>query len=547
MEEKVGDILVGTVIRLYPKYAILLFESGRTGLLHISELSNSYVRNFTALVQVGNIYKVKVIAINEENGSMRVSVKQLSEEERHKNLQGNVEEETRVSFDALKENLPNWIDNQINVHKPMPLTLNTDHLVNQIDVASYQDRVNEIDKMIEEGTGEGADFLGWKDYPNNYDKAEFEQIVKDAKYVRDNYDVLVVCGIGGSYLGARAAIEALRGTILKKKPEIIYLGQTLDPDYLADTLEYLKTKKFAVNVISKSGGTTETAVSFRLLKNLLEAKMGKENTKKAIFATTDKEHGSLLELAKAEGYRTYTMPGNIGGRYSVFTAVGLFPMAVAGIDIKVFMNGAKQAMIDLKDPSLESNPAYRYAVIRHDLYKEKKDSVEFLVTYSPYFVQIGEWWKQLFGESEGKDGKGLLPASVTFTTDLHSMGQFIQEGSKIFFETSIFVKRPHHPLCLNKDKDDLDKLNYLAGIDMNEIKSKVFEGVVSAHEEVGKNDNLIIEINEMNPYYLGYLFYFFMKACAMSAYLNGVNPFNQPGVEVYKKNMFHLLGKEGYW
>ncbi len=546
MKEKVGDILVGTVIRLYPRYAILLFESGRTGLLHISELSHNYVRNFTALVQVGNIYKVKVIAINEENDSMRVSVKQLNEEERHSNIQGNVNDETRVSFDALKEKLPTWIENQLNSDRPAPITLNTDHLVNKIDILSYQDKVNEIDKMIEEGTGEGNDFLGWKDWPINYDKDEFEQIQKDAKYVRDNYDILVVCGIGGSYLGARAAIESLRGLSMKKKPEIIYLGQTLDADYIAETMEYLRNKKFAVNVISKSGTTTETAISFRLLKNLLEAKLGKEGARKAIFVTTDSEKGALLTLAKNEGYQRYDMPANIGGRYSVFTAVGLFPIAVAGIDIKLLMNGAKQAAIDLKDPSLEKNPAYQYAVIRHHLYKECDKKVEFLITYSPYFVQIGEWWKQLYGESEGKEGKGLLPASLTFNTDLHSMGQFVQEGTKIFFETTIRCKRSHHPLSIQRDKDDLDGLNYLVGMDENEIQAKAFEGVIKAHENEGNNDNIVIEMNEMNPYYLGYLFYFFMKACAMSAYLNGVNPFNQPGVEIYKKNMFHLLGKPGY-
>ncbi len=546
MNEKVGDILVGTVIRLYPRYAILLFESGRTGLLHISELSNSYVRNFTALVQVGNIYKVKVIAIDEENGSMRVSVKQLTEEERHRNLPKKEIDDVRTSFEALKENLPNWIEEQINENKPSPIRLNSDHLVSDIDIASYQERVNEINEMMEKGEGDGSDFLGWKDYPFDYDKEEFAQILKDAKYVRDNYDALVVCGIGGSYLGARSAIDALRGSQYNKKPEIIYLGHTIDPDYLSNTLEHLKNKRFAVNVISKGGTTTETSISFRLLKSMLESKLGKEGAKKAIFATTDSKRGALLQLAKTEGYRTYVLPSDIGGRYSVFSAVGLFPMAVAGIDIKAFMRGASQAAKDLKDPSLENNDAYKYAVIRHDLYSEKNKSVEFLITYSPYFVQIGEWWKQLFGESEGKDGKGLLPASLTFTTDLHSMGQFVQEGSKIFFETSINVKKSHHHFTVPNDKDDLDGLNYLSGRDMNDIRSKVFDGVISAHEEVGKNDNLVIEINEMNPYYLGYLFYFFMKSCAMSAYLNGINPFNQPGVEIYKKNMFHLLNKPGY-
>ncbi len=543
MNEKVGDILVGTVVRLYPRYAILLFDSGRTGLLHISELSNSYVRNFTALVQVGNIYKVKVIAINEENGSMRVSVKQLSEEDRHKNLPRREDENLKVSFSALNESLPNWIDKQINEYRPSPISLKTDGLIHEIDFSSYQERVNEISEKIENKTGEGNAFLGWNDYPTNYDKDEFEEILKDAKYVRENYDALVVCGIGGSYLGARAAIEALKGNVNNKKPEIIFVGQTLDSDYISDVIEHLKNKKFAINVISKSGTTLEPAVSFRLFKGLLENKAGKEGAKKSIFVTTDKENGALRKMADKEGYKSYTLPADIGGRYSVFTPVGLFPMAVAGIDIKAFMLGAKTASKDFKDPSLEKNLAYRYAVIRNALYEKEGKSVEFLITYSPYLVQVGEWWKQLYGESEGKEGKGLLPASLTFTTDLHSLGQFVQEGSKIFFETTIISKKKRRRVSIPYQDENLDGLNYVAGKELNEINLKAFEGVEKAHKEDGHNNNIVIEINEMNAYYLGYLFYFFMKSCAMSAYLNNVNPFSQPGVEIYKKNMFSLLGK----
>lgn len=546
MSEQVGDILVGTVVRLYPRYAILLFDSGRTGLLHISELSNSYVRNFTALVQVGNIYKVKVIAIDEETGSMRVSVKQVTESERHHNLPKSKVDPSTVSFDALEKQLPNWVEEQAKIDQPIPVTINTDHLLTKIDFASYQEKVNAIHQMIHEGTGEGSDFLGWVDYPETYDKEELERILADAKYVRDNFDVLVVAGIGGSYLGARAAIEALRGVSPAKKPEIIYLGQSLDADYVADLLDYLKTKRFAVNVISKSGTTTETSVAFRLLKNLLEKTLGKEGARKAIYATTDKEKGALLTLAKQEGYARYVLPANIGGRYSVFTAVGLFPIAVAGIDVRALLDGAHQAMIDLRNPDLSANPAYKYAVIRRHLYAEEKKTAEFLITYSPSTVQIGEWWKQLFGESEGKDGEGLLPASVTFTTDLHSMGQFIQDGKKTFFETTIHVNKNRRILSVPSDPDDLDGLNYLAGKDLGEIQNKAYEGTILAHTETGKNDNIVFEVDEMDPYHLGYLLYLFMKACGMSAYLNGVNPFNQPGVEVYKKNMFHLLGKPGY-
>ena len=546
MNEKIGDILVGTVVRLYPRYAILLFDGGKTGLLHISELSNNYIRNFTALVQVGNIYKVKVIDIDEENGSMRVSVKQLTDAERHRNLPKEHIGEDEVDFSALQAHLSEWINDENQEVNMEGIKLDLGHLVTKIDIASYQEKVNEIHKMIHEGTGLGSDFLGWVDWPENYDQEEFARIQEDAKYVREHFDVLVVCGIGGSYLGARAAIEAIRGLGPAKKPEILYLGQTLDPDYIADTIDYLKTKRFAVNVISKSGTTTETSVAFRLLKDLLEKQLGKEGARKAIYATTDKENGALLTLAKQEGYARYVLPANIGGRFSVLTAVGLFPIAVAGIDIVSMLNGAADARHDFSEPSLEKNAAYRYAVVRHHLYEKEGKTAEFLVTYAPSQVQLGEWWKQLFGESEGKDGKGLLPASVTFTTDLHSMGQFIQDGKKTFFETTIRVNKSRRLLTVGKDEENLDGLNFLAGKDLSEIQQKAFEGTIEAHTVTGKNDNLILEVEEMDGYHLGYLFYFFMKACAMSAYLNGVNPFNQPGVEVYKKNMFHLLGKPGY-
>lgn len=428
----------------------------------------------------------------------------------------------------------------------MVIETNAENLVHKVDFESYQKRVNEIDKMIKEGTGLGNDFLGWVDHPINYDKKELELIKESAKYVRDNYDVLVVAGIGGSYLGARAAIEAINGLYGNKKPEIIFMGQTLDPTYIGQVLNYLKDKKFAVNVISKSGTTTETSVSFRLLKEMLEKNFGVEMARKSIFATTDKEKGALLTLSKKEGYTRFVLPGNIGGRYSVQTAVGLFPIAVAGIDPEEILKGSAQARLDTMNPDLKTNQAYRYAVIRRAMYEEYKKSAEFFVTYVPSFVQIGEWWKQLFGESEGKDGKGLLPDSATFTTDLHSMGQFIQEGTKTFFETTLHLKHHRDEVIVPSDADNLDGLNYLAGKDLGWIQDKAYEGTIRAHTDTGKNDNVILDMEEMSAFNLGYFFYFMEKACAMSAYLNEVNPFNQPGVEVYKKNMFHLLGKPGF-
>ena len=422
--------------------------------------------------------------------------------------------------------------------------VNDEHILNKIDYNSYQERVNQINKMIDEKTGPGSDFLGWLNYPDTYDKVEFEQIKKSAEYVRQNFDILVVCGIGGSYLGARAAIEALNG-LTRGKPEIIFLGQTFSSDYIYDTLNYLKDKKFAINVISKSGTTTETAISFRLLKDLLEKQIGKEAARKAIFATTDKEKGALKTLATKEGYQTFVLPSNIGGRYSVFTAVGLFPMAVAQIDIDSLLKGAHKAMIELRNPNINENNAYKYAIIRDYFFNHNKQ-VEMFVTYEPRLTQLSEWFKQLFGESEGKEGKGLLPDSATFSTDLHSLGQFIQEGSKVLFETILYIENPNHQVVVPFDKENLDGLNYLQNKDMKFVNEKAFLGTLKAHTEVGKIPNVVLNVEKLDAYNLGYLFYFFMKTCAMSAYLLDVNPFNQPGVEVYKKNMFHLLGKEGY-
>ena len=425
------------------------------------------------------------------------------------------------------------------------IKLNLENTNCEIDFASYADKVAEINKMINEKTGKGNDFLGWTTWPKDYDKAELDRIIKSAKFVRENFDVLVVCGIGGSYLGARAAIEAINGLFPSDKLEIIYLGQTFSSTYIAQVLAYLKTKKFAINVISKSGTTTETSISFRLLKELLEAKVGKEEARKAIFATTDKEKGALKTLCDKEGYETFVLPGDIGGRYSVLTAVGTFPIACAGIDVKKLLKGAEKAMYELNNEDIKTNPCYQYAVTRDYMYRHKKQ-VEMFVTYEPSLTMIGEWLKQLFGESEGKQHRGLLPTSVTFSTDLHSLGQFIQDGTPLLFETTVFVKKPALDVKVPADKENLDGLNYLKGKKLSFVNEKAFEGTLNAHASEGKVPNVVIELEKLTSESLGYLFYFFMRACAMSAYLLKVNPFNQEGVEVYKKRMFHLLGKPGY-
>ena len=424
------------------------------------------------------------------------------------------------------------------------LDLRLNKLINDEIIKGYEKDVKRINQMIMDKSGAGNDFLGWVDWPVNYDKEELARIKKDAQYVRDHFDILVVCGIGGSYLGARAALEALNGLKSDDKLEIIFMGQTFSPNYVAQVMNYLKGKNFAINVISKSGTTTETSISFRLLKELLEKQVGKEKARKAIYATTDKARGALKTLCNNEGYATYVLPDDIGGRYSVLTAVGTFPLACAGIDVEAMIKGAQEARKNAESLPLKDNKCYKYAVMRDYMYRHNKP-VEMYVTYEPQMSQISEWLKQLFGESEGKEHKGLYPGSATFSTDLHSLGQFIQDGTPLLFETIINVKEPKQDVVIPHDNDDLDGLNYLEGKNLAFVNQKAFEGTLKAHEDGDVPCN-VIYLDKLDAYNLGYLFYFFMRACAMSAYMLDINPFNQPGVEVYKKNMFHLLGKKGY-
>ena len=424
------------------------------------------------------------------------------------------------------------------------LNLRLNKMMNEDILKGYEKDVERINKIINDKSGPGNDYIGWADWPVNYDKEELARIKKDAQYVRDNFDILVVCGIGGSYLGARCALEALNGLKSDDKLEIIFMGQTFSPNYVAQVMNYLEGKNFAINVISKSGTTTETSISFRLLKELLEKQVGKEKARKAIYATTDKEKGALKTLCNNEGYATYVLPSDIGGRYSVFTAVGTFPLACAGVDVDALIKGAQEARNDAMNKPLKDNTCYQYAVMRDYMYRHNKP-VEMYVTYEPQMSQISEWLKQLFGESEGKEHKALFPASATFSTDLHSLGQYIQDGTPLLFETIINVKEPKQDIKIPHDNDDLDGLNYLEGKDLAFVNQKAFEGTLQAHEDGGVPCN-VIYLDKLDAYNLGYLFYFFMRACAMSAYMLDINPFNQPGVEVYKKNMFHLLGKKGY-
>ena len=425
------------------------------------------------------------------------------------------------------------------------IKVDVSNVIKEEEIKKYQSSVTRINKMIDDRSGPGNDFLGWTTWPKNYDKEELERLLVDAKYVREHFDVLVVAGIGGSYLGAKCALDALKGLKDTAKPEIIFMGQTFSPNYTAQVLDYLKDKNFAINVISKSGTTTETSIAFRLLKDLLEKKVGKEKARKAIYAVTDKARGALKTLCNQEGYSTYVLPDDIGGRYSVLTPVGLFPLACAGVDVKALLEGARIALEEFDNDNLETNKAYRYAVSR-DYMLHHSHPVEMYVTYEPQMSQLSEWLKQLFGESEGKEKKGLLPTSATFSTDLHSLGQFIQDGSPILFETIINVVNPQLDVAIPSDKDDLDGLNYLAGKKLSYVNQMAFQGTLNAHEVDGGVPCNIITIEKLDAKVLGYLFYFFMRTCAMSAYLLDINPFNQPGVEMYKNNMFHLLGKKGY-
>ncbi|MPM45534.1 Glucose-6-phosphate isomerase [bioreactor metagenome] len=410
------------------------------------------------------------------------------------------------------------------------------------ELLSYQSAVTKRHQQLHEKTGLGNDYLGWLSWPADYDQSEFQRVIELAKTIREQADVLLVCGIGGSYLGSRSAIEMLNGLYGSKKPEIIFIGNTFSSTYLHQVMEHIQGKSVYLNVISKSGTTTETALAFRIFKQYLEQTYGLVECQQRIIATTDKARGTLKSLADTMGYSTFTIPDDIGGRYSVLTSVGLLPIAVAGIDVEAIMEGAAAAMHDLNDASLMTNPAYQYAVGRRILEKQGKQA-EMLVTYEPQMVMLAEWWKQLFGESEGKEGKGLLPTSCCFSTDLHSMGQFIQEGTKCLFETLLLVEKPQDDQQFPLADNDLDQMNYLAGKSVDEVNKKAALGTLAAHYETGKVPNMIITIEQLTAYNYGYLVYFFFVACAMSAYLLDINPFNQPGVEVYKKNMFRLLGK----
>lgn len=433
----------------------------------------------------------------------------------------------------------------------MAMGLNEKHLagfVSPDEMKAIEPLVKAAAAELENGTGLGNDFLGWLHLPTGYDREEFARIEAAAERIKKDSQVLVVIGIGGSYLGARSAIELLRSpfynNMRKDTPDILFVGCNISSSYMNEVLSLIDGKDFSVNVISKSGTTTEPALAFRVLRKLLIEKYGAAGAAKRIYCTTDKARGTLKGLADREGYESFVIEDNVGGRYSVLTAVGLLPIAVSGVDIKGIMEGAQAAEKELANPSLCENKCYRYAALRNILYR-KGFSTEIYVTYEPAFTMMSEWLKQLYGESEGKDNKGIFPASVTFSTDLHSMGQYIQAGRRVLFETVVDIQKPKSDFFIEADPENLDGLNFLSDQNMSIVNRRAMEGTVLAHTEGGV-PNIILELPEISPVEYGYMVYFFEKACAISCYLMAVNPFDQPGVEAYKKNMFALLGKPGY-
>ena len=419
------------------------------------------------------------------------------------------------------------------------------------EIMKYKEKVQEIHQELQENKNKEEEFLGWLDLPTKYNKKEFEKIKKCAKKIREDSEILVVIGIGGSYLGATAVIESLTHTFYnllpkeeRKSPQILYVGNNISGKYLEELVELIGNRDLSVNVISKSGTTTEPAIAFRFFREFMENKYGIKEARKRIYVTTDKEKGALKTLATKEGYETFIIPNNVGGRYSVLTPVGLLPIATAGIDIDKLMSGARFAEEKYNDENLKYNDCYKYAVARNLLYKNDKN-IEILVSYKPNLHYFIEWWKQLFGESEGKDGKGIYPSGAEFTTDLHSLGQYIQEGRKNLFETVINVEKEESNIKINVDEDNLDEINYLADKTMDYVNKKAMEGTINAHVE-GDVPNIVINMEKIDEETIGHLIYFFELACAMSGKILGVNPFNQPGVEKYKTNMFKLLGKPGY-
>ncbi len=541
-EYKNGQIVEGVITGIQPYGAFVKIDENASGLIHISEISEDFVRDIRRFVKDGEKVIAKVIDNREGQKHLRLSLKALDYSSRKERVDETYRRpllpKSEKGFTTLAKSLPEWIGEREN----RMIKVNLEHALLEEEIRDYQEQVSKVHAMIHEKTGQGSDFLGWLDWSENFDRDEFSRVKTAAKKIREQADVLLVCGIGGSYLGSRAAIEMLQGPLYQDDLEVLFIGNTFSSTALVRTLDYIKDKEVALNVISKSGTTTETSLAFRMIRQFMEEKYGEEEAAERIYATTDANKGVLKDFADKKGYETFVIPDDIGGRFSVITPVGLLPIAAAGIDIDEMMRGVSEATVDFAKEKIEDNAAYQYAVARRILEKQGKD-VEMFVTYEPHHVFFAEWWKQLLGESEGKEGKGLLPASVNFSTDLHSLGQFVQEGKKVLFETLLWINEPLLNAEIPSEEEDDDQLNYLSGKDLHWVNEQAMKGTLQAHVETGEVPNVIIELEKMDAYHFGYLVYFFFKALAMTVYMIDVNPFDQPGVEVYKANMFKLLGK----
>lgn len=548
---QVGEIVTGIVTGLQPYGAFVTLDDGTVGLIHISEISERFVRNVEDYLRLGDRVAVRLLAFEEESTHAKLSLKQSTV------LSGPIRREIPVTwrqrkqtikkyeqqFPALSRRTQEILDAQSHAKEEISLlTLHWQDSKLTKPFAFYQEQIRHIHQSILDQTAQGADFLGWYQLPKTLSFKELQRIETVAQNVRLYADTLVVCGIGGSYLSTPAVLEMHNGLYPKKKIDIIYLGNTLSPVYTAQVLELLKDRSFAINVISKSGTTIESAIGFRLLKEELERRYSSEEVMQRILVTTDENRGVLHDISVKNDYTSFVIPDNVGGRYSVFTPVGLLPLAVSGIDIFEFIEGARIALNDCSSADLSINQAYRYSVWRHQMMEQGKH-IELLVSYEPHFRMFAEWWKQLFGESEGKEGKGIFPASAIYTTDLHSLGQYVQEGTRQIVETTLQVRNYSLNVEVPHVANNYDGLNYLAGNMLSDINDKAMRGTIDAHAKEGNVPNLLIELNDTSAKSIGYLLQFMMISCAVSAYLLGVNPFNQPGVEVYKRNMFKLLGK----
>lgn len=543
---QVGDIITGIVTGIKPYGSFVHVDEEYTGLVHISEISDGFVRNVEDFMKMNESVQLKILEIDEGNRHMKLSLKSIADVKRTPRRYMQFSKDFRKDVETLRQDFTHIHDvieeALLQKEEEKVVRVQLDHFY-PLTFESWQQQVIDIHNHLHNIEKSQQESFGWVDYPNQITPQEIEQLLTCAQSIRSKHNTLVICGTGGSYLGARAGIEMLTSYKKDNKVEIIYFGHTLSSAYANATLEYLKTRDFVVNVISKSGTTLESAIGFRLLRNLLIQKYGEEQSKARIIVTTDPSHGALRKYAQQKNLLTFSIPSSIGGRYSVLTSVGLLPFAVAGIDIVEMIAGSKKAYLDLSESDIAHNEAYRYAIARLHAHRQGK-TIEALVTYEPQLLYLTEWWKQLYGESEGKNGQGLFPAGLLHTGDLHSLGQWMQDGPTLAIETVLHLFPTTKEIILHESPENFDGLNEYKNQTLLGMNQIALQGTIQAHAKELRVPHIMLMVNRYDAFGLGYLFYFFMKSCAMSSYLFGVNPFDQPGVEVYKRNILRLLGKK---